>query len=69
MFSRGVTRVLSSEVLAESLDTNLLSHVELVTDGSSADEKPVVVVRAKLLVASGLNCLGPLLNIILIRIG
>ena len=63
-----MTRVFSSEVLTESLDTDLLSHVKLVANSSSAGEKPVVVVRAELLVASGLNCLGPLLNIILIRI-
>jgi hypothetical protein len=63
-----MTRVFSSEVLTESLDTDLLSHVKLVANSSSAGEKPVVVVRAELLVASGLNCLGPLLNVILIRI-
>jgi hypothetical protein len=53
----------ATEVLAESLDTNLLSHVELVADGSGAGEKPVVVIRGELLEASSLNYLGPLLNI------
>ena len=58
----------ATEVLAESLNTNLLSHVELVADGGGAGEKPVVVIWGELLEASSLNYLGPLLNIILIRI-
>ena len=59
----------ATEVLAESLDTNLLSHVELVADGSGTSVNPVIVIRVQFLVASGLNCDGPLLNIILIRTG
>lgn len=63
----GATVGLGSEVLAEALDTGLLAHVKLVADGGSTDEKPVVVIRGQLLVAGGLNSLGPLYNIILIR--
>ena len=58
---------LGSEVLAETLDSSLLSHVELVTDGGGTGEKPVVVIWGKFLVAGSLNSLGPLYNIILIR--
>ena len=53
-------------VLAETVDTDLLAHVELVSDGGSTDIEPVVVVWGELLLASGLNVLGPLLSIILI---
>ena len=53
-------------VLAETVDTNLLAHVELVGDGGSTDVEPVVVVWGELLLASSLNVLGPLLSIILI---
>ena len=68
MLPVGSVSGLATEVLAESLDTSLLSHVELVANGGGAGEKPVVVIWAELLEASGLNYLGPLLNIILIRI-
>ena len=63
----GSTVGLGSEVLAETLDSSLLSHVELVTDGGGTGEKPVGVIWGKFLVAGGLNSLGPLYNIILIR--
>ena len=51
---------LSSEMLAESHDSNLLSHVELVADGGGTDIEPVLRVWGKLLEASGLTVLGPL---------
>lgn len=54
-------------MLAESLDANLLSHVELVADSSGTSVDPVIVEGVQLLVAGGLNCDSPLLNIILIR--
>ena len=54
-------------VLAETVDTDLLAHVELVGNGGSTDVEPVVVVWGELLLASSLNVLGPLLSIILIR--
>ena len=62
----GSTAGLASEVLAESVDTDLLSHVELVADGAGAGEEPVVVVGSELLVEGSLNLDRPLLNIILI---
>lgn len=55
---------LATEVLAESLHTNLLSHVELVADSSSAGVEPVIVQRVELLVAGSLNGLGPLYNLL-----
>ena len=61
------TAGLATEVLAESLDTDLLSHVELVANGGSAHVEPVVVERVQLLVESCLDGHGPLLNIILIK--
>ncbi len=61
------TAGLATEVLAESLDTSLLSHVELVADGCGAGVEPVIVEGSELPVAGGLNDLGPLLNIILIN--
>ena len=61
------TAGLATEVLAESLDSSLLSHVQLVADGGGTGVKPVIVEGSELLVASGLNGLGPLLNISLIN--
>ena len=61
------TAGLATEVLAESLDTNLLSHVELVADGGSAGVEPVRVEGVQLLVESSLDGDGPLLNIIIIK--
>jgi hypothetical protein len=57
---------LATVVLAESLDTNLLSHVQLVADRGGTAVEPVVVKRAKLMEAGSLNVLGPLFNIILL---
>lgn len=64
MLTLHATVGLATVVLAESLDTDLLPHVELVANGSSAHVKPVVVQRAKLVEAGSLNGLGPLFNII-----
>ena len=57
---------LSTVVLAEALDANLLPHVKLVADGGGARVEPVIVERAKLTEAGSLNGLGPLLNIIIL---
>ena len=54
-------------VLAETVDTDLLAHIELVSDGSSTGVEPVIVIGGEFLLASSLNVLGPLLSIILIR--
>ena len=51
---------LATVVLAESLDANLLSHVELVANGGCASVKPVIVQGVQLLVAGSLNGHGPL---------
>ena len=56
----GSVSLLSSEVLTETLDSDLLSHVELVADGGGTDVEPVLRVWGKLLEASGLSVLGPL---------
>ena len=64
VLSLGAIAGLGSEVLAESVDANLVSHVELVADGGGAGVEPVIIERGELLVAGGLNGLGPLLNII-----
>ena len=53
---------LATVVLAEALNANLLSHVQLVADRGGTGVKPVVVERAKLMEASSLDGLGPLLN-------
>ena len=58
------TAGLATEVLAESLDANLLPHVELVANGSCACVKPVIVQWVELLVAGSLNGLGPLYNLL-----
>jgi hypothetical protein len=50
-------------VLSECVDTDLSSHVELVSNGGSSDVKPVDIIWSKILVASGLIVGGPLLNI------
>ena len=50
----------ATEVLTESLDTDLLSHVELVADGSGAHVEPVVVEGVQLLVEGCLNGHRPL---------
>jgi hypothetical protein len=49
-------------VLSECLNTNLSSHVELVSNGGSSDVKPVDIIWSKILVASGLIVGGPLIN-------
>ena len=47
---------LATVVLAESLDADLLPHVELVADRGCAGVKPVIAERAKLTEAGSLNC-------------
>ena len=56
----GATSLLGSVVLAESVHTESLSQVELVSHGGGTGVQPVVAVWGELLVASGLNVLGPL---------
>lgn len=65
---QGTAVSFASVVLAETLNTALLPHVELVADGGGARVEPIVVKGVQLLVAGSLNDDRPLLNIILIRI-
>ena len=60
---------LGTVVLAKTIDSNLLAHVELIGDGSCTSVKPVLVIGAQLFLATSLNPLGPLLNIIKISTG
>lgn len=50
-------------VLSESVDTDLSSHVELVSDGSSTDVEPVLINWREVLVACGFIVGGPLIKI------
>ena len=68
-FLLGTAAGLATVVLAKSLHSNLLSHVELVANRSCAGIEPIIVQGVQLLIAGSLNGLGPLLNIILIRTG
>ena len=54
------TAGLATEVLAESLDANLLPHVELVANGGCAGVKPIIVEGVQLLVEGSLNGHRPL---------
>lgn len=66
--SGGEARVLSADtvslllgvVLSEGVDSNLSSHVELVSHGGSADVEPVGVIGGEVLGATGLVVGGPL---------
>ena len=66
-FFSDTTACSATVVLAETLDADLLSHVELVADRCCAGVNPVVIKWVKLLVAGSLNCDLPLSNIIFIR--
>ena len=60
VLSAGSVSLLSRVVLSEGVDSDLLSHVELVGNGGSSNVKPVWVIRGKILVASSLVVSGPL---------
>ncbi len=57
--------LVATVVLAEGVHTDLLSHVELVGDGSRAGVEPVTVLRREFFSARGLNVLCPLKYIII----
>lgn len=61
----GSESLLGSVVLSEGVDSDLLSHVELVSNGGSSDVKPVWIVWGEILHASGFIVVGPLYNIII----
>ena len=60
VLSAGSVSLLSTVVLSQGVDSDLLSHVELVGNGGSSDVKPVWVIWGKILVASGLVVNSPL---------
>ena len=60
VFSAGSVSLFAGVVLSESVDSNLSSHVELISTGGSSDVKPVSVIRSQVFVASSLMVNGPL---------
>ena len=60
VLASGAVSLLSSVMLTESLNSTLLSHVELVADGGSSGVEPVLGVWRELLKACSLSVLGPL---------
>jgi hypothetical protein len=56
----GTVVLVATVMLTEGLDTNLSSHVELVSDGGSTVVKPVITVGGELLEAAGLGMASPL---------
>ena len=59
VFGSGSISVFTGVMLSEGVDTNLTSHVELISDGGSSDVKPVLIVRSEILVAGGFVINGP----------
>ncbi len=68
MFAVGTIALVTTVVLAEGLDTDLASHVELVGNGGGAEVKPVIVVGAEFIGAGGLNVASPLNWYIIIKL-
>jgi len=68
VFSFDTTAGSATEVLAESLDTDLLPHVELVADGSGAHVEPVWAEWVQLLVACSLHGHGPVGDLELVNL-
>jgi hypothetical protein len=60
VFSAGSVVLVATVVLTESVDTNLLSHVDLVSNGGGTVVKPVTVIGGELLEAASLSVLSPL---------
>ena len=56
----GAVSLGATVVLAEGVDTSLLAHVELVSDGGGAGVEPVVIIGGELSSAGGLGVFGPL---------
>jgi hypothetical protein len=65
MLGEGSLSLLSTVVLSESVDSDLLSHVQLVGNGGSSNVKPVWVIWGEVSEASSLRVVGPLLDIII----
>ena len=64
VLSSGAVTVDASVVLAETLNADLLSNVDLVSNAGGAGVKPIIVLRSKLLEACCLYVRLPLLSII-----
>ena len=60
MFSASTITLLLGVVFTESVDTDLSAHVKLVSYGSSANVKPIRIIRSKIFIACGLVVDGPL---------
>merc|ERR1719150_186562 len=67
-FFSDTTACSATVVLAETLDADLLSHVELVADRCCAGVNPVVIKWVKLLVAGSLNCDCPIGDLELVNL-
>jgi hypothetical protein len=65
VFSAGSVSLLSTVVLSEGVDSDLLSHVELIGNGGSSNVEPVWIIWGEILVASSFIVVGPLYNIII----
>ena len=50
-------------VLSESVDTDLASHVELISNGGGSDIQPVWIIRSQILVTRCFIVGGPLIKI------
>jgi len=62
VFGASSVSLLLGVVLSQGVDTNLSSHVELISDGSSSDVEPVWVIRSKVLIARCFIISSPLWN-------
>lgn len=60
VFSAGSVVLVATVVLTESVDANLLSHIDLVGNGGGTVVKPVAVIGGELLEAGSLSVLSPL---------
>ena len=60
VFSAGSVVLVATVVLTESVDANLLSHIDLVGNGGGTVVKPVAVIGGELLEAASLSVLSPL---------
>lgn len=60
MLGVSAVALVAAVVLAEGLDADLTSHVELVGDGGGTDVEPVIVIGGQLSGARGLDMAGPL---------
>lgn len=64
VLSAGSVVLLATVMFTETVDTDLLLHVDLVGDGGSAVVQPVAIIGGELSKASSLSVLGPLKVII-----